>query len=271
VIHRGWDPETLSAAARPGSVGRRAVTARRAAAGLGPPCLIETLWNESFRSDILRTIRFRQRSGGAPERKESQAMSENEVSGWEVLDSAHQALRTAVMGVAKEDWERSSPCEQWNVTQVLQHAAGDQLGFASFITGEPGPSENPFAPSGHLDEAPIEVAERALRASAGAWATVAADAQDTPTPLPQGRMPAWLGAGACALDAAVHAWDMAVATGRPSPLTPSLARSLMTVATAIVEPLRPYGAYAPALEAEPGDDDAAALLRYLGRRPDWTA
>jgi hypothetical protein len=45
----------------------------------------------------------------------------------------------------------------------------------------------------------------------------------------------------------------------------------MTVATAIVEPLRPYGAYAPALEAEPGDDDAAALLRYLGRRPDWTA
>jgi hypothetical protein len=28
---------------------------------------------------------------------------------------------------------------------------------------------------------------------------------------------------------------------------------------------------APALLAQDGDDDVAALLRYLGRRPDWTA
>jgi hypothetical protein len=34
--------------------------------------------------------------------------------------------------------------------------------------------------------------------------------------------------------------------------------------------LRPYGAYAPALEGQT-HDDAALLLRYLGRRPDWTS
>ena len=45
----------------------------------------------------------------------------------------------------------------------------------------------------------------------------------------------------------------------------------MPVATGIVEPLRAFGAYAPALEAEDGDDDVAALLRHLGRRPDWRA
>ena len=84
-------------------------------------------------------------------------------------------------------------------------------------------------------------------------------------------MPAWLAVGACALDAAVHAWDIAVASGQTSPLTPGLARPLLTVAREIVEPLRPYGAYAPALEAHAADDDAAALLRYLGRHPDWTA
>jgi hypothetical protein len=41
------------------------------------------------------------------------------------------------------------------------------------------------------------------------------------------------------------------------------------VATSIVEPLRAYGAYAQALYAEIGADDAAVLLCYLGRRPDW--
>jgi hypothetical protein len=69
----------------------------------------------------------------------------------------------------------------------------------------------------------------------------------------------------------VHAWDIAVATGQPSPLPNWLATELTAVATSIVEPLRAYGAYAAALEPQPGDDDAAALLRYLGRRPDRTA
>ena len=68
----------------------------------------------------------------------------------------------------------------------------------------------------------------------------------------------------------MHAWDIAVATGQNPPLTPALARPLMVVATQIVEPLRAYGAYAPALEGQT-DDAAALLLRYLGRRPDWTS
>jgi hypothetical protein len=42
----------------------------------------------------------------------------------------------------------------------------------------------------------------------------------------------------------------------------------MPVATSIVEPLRAYGAYQPALGPQAGDDEVAALLRYLGRSPD---
>jgi hypothetical protein len=84
-------------------------------------------------------------------------------------------------------------------------------------------------------------------------------------------MPPADAAGAAALDAAIHTWDIALATGQGSPLTPALARALRPVAEGIVEPLRAYGAYAQALEAGPGSDEAAALLCYLGRRPDWAA
>jgi uncharacterized protein (TIGR03086 family) len=200
-------------------------------------------------------------------------MSENATvrTEWSILDEAHQALRTTVRGVADQDWNRPTPCTEWNVTQVLQHAAGDQIGFAAFISGGPMPSEDPFEPSGTLVSPPEALAEEAMQASALAWATVGKDASEVQVPVPPFTVPAALGVGACALDAAVHAWDIALATGQPSPLSAELARELMGIAKQIVEPLRAYGKYAPVLAAQDGDDDVAVLLRYLGRRPDWTA
>jgi uncharacterized protein (TIGR03086 family) len=199
-------------------------------------------------------------------------MSENTVTDWRTLVAeAHRALRETVAGVEAQAWVVPTPCENWSLAQVLQHAAGDQMAYAAAITGGPGPAENPFTPSGQLNDDPLKFVDTAVAASAGAWLKVADDATEVPSPLPQGPMPAWLVAGACALDAAVHAWDIAVATGQPSPLTPELARPLMFVAGKIVEPLRAYGAYAPALDASAGEGDDAALLRYLGRQPTWTA
>jgi uncharacterized protein (TIGR03086 family) len=198
-------------------------------------------------------------------------VNENLGTKWDVLEQAHAALRGAVIGAAAGDWARPSPCDKWTVAQVLQHAAGDQLGFAAAITGGPGPSEDPFAPSGILEKDPFAIVDAALQAAAAAWATVDPDAEAVPTPVPPNSMAPWLGAGACALDAAVHAWDIAVATGQPSPLTPQLARDLLETASRIVEPLRPWGAYAPALDTQVTDDEVARLLRFLGRRPDWTA
>jgi uncharacterized protein (TIGR03086 family) len=188
---------------------------------------------------------------------------------WTILDRAHSALRDATAALTTEDLGRATPCTQWTVAQVLQHSAGDQLAFVSAITGQGGPAENPFTPSGVLTGTPAELVEPTLTASAAAFATVD-PAGTAPTPLPHGALPAATAAGAAALDAAVHAWDVAVATGQPSPLDDDLAAQLLPVARAIVEPLRQYGAYAPALEPREDDGATAELLRYLGRDPRWT-
>jgi uncharacterized protein (TIGR03086 family) len=187
-----------------------------------------------------------------------------------VLPAALQALRTTVAGVPADAWRRPTPCANWTVTQVLQHAAGDQLAWAATVGTGPMPDFDPFQPSGTLDGGAAELVERALGAATTAWSAVDADAAELPTPLPQGKLPVETAANACALDAAVHAWDIAVATGQPSPLTPELAGPILEAARAVVEPLRGWGAYAPALAARPGDGPVEELLRYLGRDPRWS-
>lgn len=189
---------------------------------------------------------------------------------WPLLAEAHDALLNTVKGVGDAQWDLPTPCDQWTVTQVLQHAAGDQLAYHAAITGGDGPAENPFAPSGAPLADPLAHVAAATEAAAAAWAGID-DAAAVAVPVPPNTLDAVTGVGACALDAAVHAWDIAKATGQPQPISEAAAAAILAAAKRIVEPLRAWGAYAPALEPQDGDDAAAALLRYLGRDPEWTA
>ena len=188
-----------------------------------------------------------------------------------VITESLELLRTAAASISADDAQAGTPCSDWTVAQVLQHAIGDQLAWAAGLGVGTGPSDNPFAPSGRLDGSVDDLVEPALALATTAWAGVRHDDEAVPTPLPQGPLPAATAAAACALDAAVHAWDIAMALGQPSRLTEQLAVPLLTTARAIVEPLRQYGVYADALPPQEGDDEVAELLRYLGRDPHWRA
>jgi uncharacterized protein (TIGR03086 family) len=186
-----------------------------------------------------------------------------------VLTTSLRLLRDVSDGLPADRLDDRTPCAAWTVTQVLFHAAGDQHGWASCVgTGAP-PSWDPFAPPATLDGTVGDLIGPAVQAATAAWATIDSGVASVRTPLPPfPTMPPELAAGACALDAAVHAWDIAVATGQPSPLTGALAQQLEPAARVTVEPLRGF-AYAPALPERAGDDAVAVLLRYLGRDPDW--
>ncbi|MGS2645687.1 TIGR03086 family metal-binding protein [Streptosporangium sp. LJ11] len=188
----------------------------------------------------------------------------------EVLAVSYLALENSVAGVRDDQWDNATPCSEWTVTQVIQHAAGDQLAYAKMLGIGNGPAYDPFSPSGAVDGTAAELVKDAVEQTAAAWATVADDTETVPTPLPHGDLPTPVAAVMCALDAAVHAWDVAIATGRPSPLDDELAGHLLSAARGIVEPLRQWGAYAPVVEAAGGPSSTPVvddLLRYLGRTP----
>ena len=187
-----------------------------------------------------------------------------------VLTTALTALREVAAGVRADQLSAPTPCSDWNVTQVLLHAAGDQHAWAHGVGGGALPTYNPFDAPQSSDDV-VGVVKAAVEAAEQGWATVDPTADSVPTPLPP--TPALepsLAAAAAALDAAIHAWDVAVATGQPSPLTAELVAGIEPAARAVVEPLRGF-AYAAPLAEVPGEDPAAALLRYLGRDPGWAA
>ncbi|HTW07376.1 MAG TPA: TIGR03086 family metal-binding protein [Acidimicrobiales bacterium] len=190
---------------------------------------------------------------------------------WTVTTTSFDALRKVASAIDDTNGDAATPCSEWNVTQVLQHAIGDQLAWAASLGVGSGPSENPFAPSGRLEGSVGDLVKPALAIADSAWTGVKSDADTVSTPLPQGAFPPNIAAAACALDAAVHAWDIAVALGQPSPLTNQLATDLLPAVRDVVEPLRQYGAYAEALPPIPEDDAVAELLRYLGRDAGWSA
>ena len=187
---------------------------------------------------------------------------------WNVMTDSLDLLQAAAAMISDTNTKAPTPCADWTVTQVLQHAAGDQLAWSASLGVGSGPAENPFAPSGLLDGSAADLLTPALAAARTAWAGIGHDQSAVPTPLPQGELPAEVAAAACALDAAVHAWDIAAALGQPGFLPDELAAQLLPART-IIEPLRQYGAYAAALAPQPGDGVAAELLRYLGRDPQW--
>ena len=189
---------------------------------------------------------------------------------WMVLDQALDALELAVAGVTADAWSRPTPCSEWSVRQVVEHAAGDQHAWAAAVGAAHGPAYDPFAPSGEETGIAGDLIAAAITAANTAWTAVRPDAERTSTPLPQGAFAPGVAAAACAVDAAVHAWDVAVATGQPSPLSDSLAVELLPAAEAIAEPLRAYGVFAAVVPAAADDTAAATLLRFLGRDPHWS-
>jgi hypothetical protein len=95
---------------------------------------------------------------------------------WVLLDEAYEVLSDAAAGVRSGDWQLPTPCADWTVAQVLQHAAMDQMMYDSAITGSEKPEGDAFNPTGDLGEDPLAYLASALSGTRDAFGTLAAGA-----------------------------------------------------------------------------------------------
>uniref|UniRef100_A0AAU3IAB6 TIGR03086 family metal-binding protein n=1 Tax=Streptomyces sp. NBC_01393 TaxID=2903851 RepID=A0AAU3IAB6_9ACTN len=193
----------------------------------------------------------------------------SDVEGIELLTLSHDRLRAVVAGVPRSAWSAPTPCGEWTVAQVLNHARLDQQAYGAAVTGTGWPEEDAFHPQGALEADVTAALDKVLVGVADIYAGLSPDAEEVATPL--GPLPFRVAAAAAAMDAGVHAWDIAVATGQASPLDDALAGGIRLAADRLADHLRDaFGVFAAAREVPAEAGRAEALLAFLGRDPHWT-
>ena len=181
----------------------------------------------------------------------------------QALELAFANTGRLIAGVRAEQWEAGTPCEKWDVRQLVNHVTSVVQMFGGAAAGEPARSRP--TDTDVLGDDPAATFRESAAVTLAAWQ--ARDSLDGEVTLPLGPVPASYAIRINLVDACVHGWDIAIATGQD----PALDAEACELALAVSEQLLPtVGRRDRFAEAVSVPADAAAadrLVAYLGRRP----
>ena len=174
------------------------------------------------------------------------------------------AFHREALGVAQrvvDDIDRShfdlpTPCDAWNVRQVLEHMVGGNRRIAG---DPPNPGEDVLGD---------DLSASYAACAAAAMATFEADGGiDRSFSLSFGEVPGWVAVLARSTDQLAHAWDLAKATGVSTDLAPAMyTTGLELLQLRFASSGRNPATYAD--ETQPADGATAAdrFAAFAGRR-----
>lgn len=178
--------------------------------------------------------------------------------------------------VTPEDLHRPTPCEGWNLLDLLAHMTVQHHGFAAAARGG-GSDLATWRPATVVDAVAADPAGTYAAAAADVLEAFAADgvldaAFALPEFGPDATVPGDLAIGFHFVDYVVHGWDVARTLGCSLELPAEVLAAVLPLALAV-----PGGdfrtaegaAFGPAIVASDDGSDLDRVLRYLGRSPDW--
>lgn len=163
----------------------------------------------------------------------------------------------AVLG-GVHDWDAPSPCEGWSVRDVVDHVVGTEREFVQrhdLPLDDLPPADDPASLwRAHLDAVVGAVSDELGREFDGYFGptTIGATLSD---------FYGW--------DLAVHAWDIAVASGQPSPISDADVTELSAAADGWGDALYSEGVCGSPVDVPDDASPTDRLLGRLGRDPRW--
>ena len=185
----------------------------------------------------------------------------------EPLSRALDLFGRLVAEVRPEHWSQPTPCEAWDVQQLVDHVVSGQRLAAAVLRGEPFE-----AAKAHAGDPSVDADDRVAAYRTSAEDLLAAfgrpGALDRIVTVPAGTLPGAVVVHLRTTEALVHGWDLSRATGLPFPVPDDLAEGELAFSRPMLERV-PAGrrSFAP---AQPVGEDAPAidrLVALLGRSP----
>jgi uncharacterized protein (TIGR03086 family) len=180
-------------------------------------------------------------------------------------DRAIQSTRRYVGGVADDQWSSSSPCEGWDVRELVNHIVGGNFWAGELARGKTIDQVGDRLDGDVLGDDPVAAYDESARAASDAFH--AAGAMEAPCAVSYGPVPGEVYAGHRFIDVLIHGWDVAKGTGQDTTLPSDLVEACWEVVEPQKDLLVGSGMFGTDHEAEPGADRQTALLELLGRRP----
>jgi uncharacterized protein (TIGR03086 family) len=186
------------------------------------------------------------------------------------LTAALAGTEQLVAEIGPDEWELPTPCTDWSVRDVVNHLVGSNLLFVRVLGGEPLPPREQLLAAARTDRLGDD-AVGAYRASAAALVDAfrAEGALERTVTVPAGTLPGIAALHLRIVEALVHGWDVARATGRSLTFPDGLVEQALAFTRDTLPrlPPRPAG-QGPFGPSQPADDDAPPLDRLaalLGR------
>lgn len=168
-----------------------------------------------------------------------------------------------VRAVGPVDWALPTPCDDWDVHDLVNHLTTEQLWVPHLLNGARTEDLGDRFEGDNLGEEPAATWSVASREARAAWLSTALD--QTTVHLSFGDAPATLYLWQMTFDLAVHAWDLARAVGAEERLDSGLVKELFTWASEAGIEEGPL--FAAPVEAGPDADTQQRLIALTGRRP----
>jgi uncharacterized protein (TIGR03086 family) len=186
----------------------------------------------------------------------------------ESLARALDATAVLVHGVAEEQWSSSTPCPQLSVRALVNHLVSGNRIFTGIVTGADLPPREERQRLGaidHLGDDPSSAYRESANSLVAAFRQPGVLGRVFPSPI--GSAPGGVLLHLRMIEALVHGWDIARATGQPAQLPQDLAEVELAVArdqlpADLPRTGDPFGPVQPVSQDAPAIDRLAA---YLGR------
>jgi uncharacterized protein (TIGR03086 family) len=169
-----------------------------------------------------------------------------------------------VRQVRPDQWHDATPCAEWDVRELVNHLAVEQLWAPLLLEGATIEDVGNRYAGDQLGDDPVTAWTNASAAAREAFA--APGALRRSVELSYGRRPAEGYCQEMTMDLTVHAWDLARAIGADEQLDEGLVADVLAFIEPQVDQLVGTGLFAPPIEVGDDADTQTRLLALLGRR-----